>query len=97
MPITDDDPTPIHNVGPYDLFLRQAIDLRDEILVRAQQLFKQNDQRSQRCYELAKDVQIVVDAIRAHDPATPAQTEYQLDSDVLDDLRDRARLLGVLL
>lgn len=96
--LPDDDATPVFNVTPQDLFAKAAVDLRDAILIRAQQFYRQNEiEKSERCYRLAKDVQVVVDAARAADPAHPSTTEYRLDSDVLDSLRDRARLLGVVI
>lgn len=96
MPLTDDDATPV-GLDPYQLLADDALKLRDAILVRAQQLSRRDDgERSDRCYRLAVDVQIVLDAARTYVTAPPTGDEYVQDLDTLGALRHRAELLGVV-
>lgn len=95
--LTDDDPTPV-GLHPYQVLANDALKLRDAILVRAQQLLRRDDgERSDRCYRLALDVQIVLDAARAYVVAPPHFDEYEADLSALKVLQDRAELLGVVL
>lgn len=94
--LTDDDRTPVEHLGPFDLMVLEARDLRDAVLIRAQQLSFQDDpERSDRCYRLALDVQIVLDAAKSYADDPPAPTAYQSDHEALTVLRERAKLLGV--
>lgn len=96
MPLTDDDATPV-GLDPYQLLADDALKLRDAILVRAQQLLRRDDgARSDRCYRLALDVQIVLDAARAYVVVPPHFDEYEADLNTLGALRHRAELLGVV-
>ena len=45
-PLTDDDKTPV-GLDPYELLAVQAVELRDAILMRAQQLLKRTDDAEQ--------------------------------------------------